>query len=136
MKLGNKELTYDKHGKISMNSVMLVAIMCATWNVNDRLGEIPTISQMNSSIAIAVEDHRMAGAHPGVDAQLSAQDLKLNTITILLLRGEIASYVSRICNRPTAPNMEAWRAELSNLLEQYRQVSGVSYDPMLLECSG
>ena len=88
-----------------------------------------------------VESHLTSSMHAGAEEALESvhqilatQDEELADIKTILLRGEIASYVSRICARPDAPNMRAWQLELERLLNQYDSLPGPPYPQELLEC--
>ena len=81
-----------------------------------------------------LNEHLLLEMHPGTQKVLEAQGEQLDRVMIILIRGEIASYVSRICNRSESPNLGSWQSELNRLLTQYESLTGTPYNATLLEC--
>jgi len=110
----------DGYGNISMSlaSLVAVAILGGTF-----YGEFQEL-----------KEHLELDMHPRTQEILEAQGKQLDTVMIILIRGEIASYVSRICNRSGSPNVRSWQSELNRLLTQYEALTNTPYDAALLEC--
>jgi len=110
----------DKHGNVTMSITALVAVGVLGGTLYNQLQEL--------------DRHLDLDMHPGTAEVLQMQAEQLNRVEIILVRGEIANYVSRICTRSNSPNMRAWQSELTRLLNQYEALTGTPYDANLLEC--
>ena len=110
----------DKHGNVTMSITALLAVGVLGGSFYGQIQE--------------VHDHISLEMHPGTAEVLQMQAEQLNRVEVILVRGEITSYVSRICNRSDSPNIRAWESELERLLTQYEALTGTPFNATLLEC--
>tara|TARA_R100000750_G_C2336201_1_gene92196 strand:- start:1062 stop:1421 length:360 start_codon:yes stop_codon:yes gene_type:complete len=110
----------DKHGNITMSMTALLAVGVLGGSFYSQLKDL--------------NEHLLVEMHPGTAEVLQKQAEQLNRVEVILIRGEITSYVSRICTRADSPNIRAWQSELERLLGQFESLTGTPFSADLLEC--